>query len=89
MAQEDGVVNIVDYMPRPRPSATAATYPLYPYVVRRVEAVRGQVPLKLECFPAFDYARASHTTNVQPGIQGQPKATFASPDLSLELVVRT
>lgn len=78
---------MVDYMPRPRPSSSASDHTLHHYVVRRVEAVRGKVPLKLECFPAFDYARAEHTTTVSSGLKDQDKVTFKSNNLELELVI--
>ncbi|KAH8929674.1 glycoside hydrolase family 15 protein [Atractiella rhizophila] len=86
---EEGVVTITDFLPRPRPSVQKK--PLYPCLVRRVEAVRGRVPLKLECYPAFNYARDEHTTNVAADpsaldtTQGHSKATFASKDLTMEL----
>ena len=32
-------------------------------LVRRVRVVRGRLPLRLECRPAFDYARARHATS--------------------------
>ena len=31
-------------------------------LVRRVRVVRGRLPFRLECRPAFDYARAAHET---------------------------
>ena len=33
-------------------------------LVRRVRVVRGRLPFRLECRPAFDYARAAHDTHV-------------------------
>src|SRR5262249_6777181 len=30
-------------------------------IVRRVRGVRGEVKFRMDCFPAFDYARAKHT----------------------------
>jgi GH15 family glucan-1,4-alpha-glucosidase len=33
-------------------------------LVRRVKVMRGELPFRVECRPAFDYARASHRTHV-------------------------
>lgn len=70
-------------MPRPRPSLTSRNRPLWPWLVRRVEAVRGTVRTRLELFPAFNYARDSHTTEID---QDGKRATFKSKDLTLELL---
>src|SRR5882757_4494093 len=52
----DGVVEVIDYMPvgikRGRPG--------FREIVRRVEAIRGTVPMYMECCPAFNYARDGH-----------------------------
>ena len=50
--------------------------------------LRGTVPLRVECAPAFNYARDAHTTslvpdNTTPG--DQKKALFTSESLSLDL----
>jgi GH15 family glucan-1,4-alpha-glucosidase len=81
---DDGVLNITDYMPRPRPSLTSRVRPLYPWVVRRVECVRGKLPVLLELFPAFNYARDSHEARLSD--DGR-RITFTSKDLTLELLV--
>src|SRR5207253_8370824 len=47
---------------------------------RRVHGVRGKVAFRLECRPAFDYARAAHKVHVSK--QG---ARFDAPGLSLAL----
>lgn len=79
---EQGVVDIVDFFPRPkhanviptgRPGqsafreATAVQEELKQWLVRRVECIRGKLALDVEIFPAFDYALEPHvTTIVQP-----------------------
>ena len=76
---EDGVVEVIDYMPVGlRPGE-----PGYRQLVRRVEAVRGTVPVRVECFPAFNYARDAHT--VEATKEG---AVFRSAQMSLELTSR-
>src|SRR5688500_11283377 len=53
----DGVVELIDYMPvGVEPGA-----PGFRQIVRRVEAIHGSVPLRLECAPAFNYALDRHT----------------------------
>lgn len=75
---EDGVVNLVDFFPRPKnaniltTNTTRTSYretrsvleELKQWLVRRVECIRGHFTLDVEVFPAFDYARKSHSTTV-------------------------
>ncbi len=49
-------------------------------IVRRVMSVRGAMTFKLDCSPAFDYARTEHRLNVGP-----TGAVFATPTLTLSL----
>src|SRR5262249_27586949 len=72
----DGVGGIEDYMP----VDSAGLVPSE--LIRRVHVVRGRLPFRLECRPAFDYARATH----QSAQIGQHAARFDGPDLSLGLV---
>jgi GH15 family glucan-1,4-alpha-glucosidase len=52
----DGVGEIVDFMPVHRGAS-----PDRPHrIVRRVSVVRGALPFRLDCRPAFDYGRAPH-----------------------------
>lgn len=81
---DEGVINITDYMPRPRPSLTSRNRALYPWLVRRVECVRGSVPIHMALFPAFDYARAKHATEIKPNKLG---VTFTSNSLTMELLI--
>ncbi|RDW77920.1 hypothetical protein BP5796_05772 [Coleophoma crateriformis] len=73
---EEGVVDLIDFFPRPRYSnvVTKSSMPfreavsvqdeLKKWLVRRVECIRGTVDLDVELFPAFDYARAEHTVEI-------------------------
>lgn len=80
-----------DYLPRPRqPGASAPVpgKPLLPWLVRRVEVIRGTVPLLMQCAPAFNYARSAHVTTVvdddsAPG--PRKKVLFESDALALDL----
>jgi GH15 family glucan-1,4-alpha-glucosidase len=72
----DGVAEITDYMP----IGKDMTAPGSRQIVRRVEMARGRMVLRLECYPAFNYARDTHETR----ISGQG-ATFHAPGLSLGL----
>jgi len=50
----DGLGQVEDYMP------VGGTRPAPDELVRRVRVVRGRLPFRMECRPAFDYARATH-----------------------------
>jgi GH15 family glucan-1,4-alpha-glucosidase len=73
----EGVCEITDFMLPPKPGGTA---PHRPKLIRRVQSVRGEVPLYVQCRPAFDYARASHRVTLVP--EG---AIFESSDLRMAL----
>jgi GH15 family glucan-1,4-alpha-glucosidase len=71
----DGVGEVEDYMPVGGAGGDAPDQ-----IVRRVRVVRGQMPFRLECRPAFDYARARHVTSpAECGVR------FDGPGLSLGL----
>jgi GH15 family glucan-1,4-alpha-glucosidase len=58
---EEGVAEIVDFMPvadNPRVATDRHR------IVRFARGIRGEVHLKLECAPRFDYARAEHSVDV-------------------------
>ncbi|OIW35283.1 Six-hairpin glycosidase [Coniochaeta ligniaria NRRL 30616] len=76
---DQGVVDIVDFFPRPKQSniipkggprqsayreATAVQEELKQWLVRRVECIRGRLALDVEIFPAFDYALEPHVTTI-------------------------
>jgi hypothetical protein len=73
-----------DFMPRPEKTGD----PVLEWLVRRVEVIRGIVPLRLECAPAFNYARDAHTTQIidddKSGVPNQI-TVFSSRNLHLDL----
>jgi GH15 family glucan-1,4-alpha-glucosidase len=71
----DGIGEVEDYMP-----VGGATGGHADQVVRRVRVVRGRMLFRLECRPAFDYARARHEIAVN-----DHGARFDGPGLSLGL----
>jgi GH15 family glucan-1,4-alpha-glucosidase len=73
----DGVGQIVDYMPVGVPHGERGSH----WLIRRVQIVRGSMAFRMECRPAFNYARDDHETVVTP--EG---ACFHAPDLSMGLV---
>ena len=76
----EGVVEVTDYMPVGlRPGDVG-----FRQLVRRVEAIRGSVPLRAECFPAFNFARDPHQVEVT-----SDGAVFRSATLSVELTTKT
>lgn len=73
----DGVGEITDYMTAPEPGGRDEhQHQLF----RRVNMVRGTMAFRMECFPAFNYARDKH--ELEMSIEG---ASFYSPVLSLGL----
>lgn len=76
----DGVLEVVDYMP----VGLKQGEPGFRQLVRRVEAIRGCVNVKVECCPAFNYARDPHKVDLT-----EVGAVFRSEKLTLELHTRT
>ncbi|MDQ3497270.1 MAG: DUF5911 domain-containing protein, partial [Actinomycetota bacterium] len=72
----DGVGEITDYMPIGASESGQERH----RIIRRVEVVRGTMTFRMECIPAFDYAREEHETRIVPG-----GAAFDTPELSLGL----
>ncbi len=76
----DGVGEITDFMPVGMPTKEYG----FQWLVRRVKVVRGCMDFRMECYPAFNYARDKHKTTVTTS-----GANFRSPSLSLELSTDT
>ena len=72
----DGVGEVIDYMP----VDTSPNGPGLHQLIRRVNVVRGTMTFRMECSPAFDYARQEHKTEITS--QG---ACFRSSRLNLGL----
>jgi GH15 family glucan-1,4-alpha-glucosidase len=72
----NGVGEIVDFMPVARFSGGLTETKTH-QLIRVAAAVRGPVPFRLECFPAFDYGRRPHAVEVVAG-----GAVFRSDDKS-------
>lgn len=60
---EDGVGEVVDFMPIQTAPSSARLHQIY----RTVHVVRGSLPFVLECVPAFDYGREPHEAHIVPG----------------------
>jgi GH15 family glucan-1,4-alpha-glucosidase len=58
----EGVGEITDFMPV---ESTAGNKKGSHEIIRIVRVVRGSVRFKIECFPAFDYARAQHELQIE------------------------
>jgi len=71
-----GVGEVIDYMPVGEPTNGHGLHQL----IRRVRVDRGTMSFRMECSPAFDYARQEHKTEITS--QG---ACFRSSQLSLGL----
>jgi GH15 family glucan-1,4-alpha-glucosidase len=70
-----GVGEIVDFMPAAGKSKTKRHE-----IIRIVRGVRGTVPFRMECRPAFDYARVKHQLQIENW-----RATFSTPDVTMSL----
>ena len=55
--------HIIDYMPLAAPASKSG----YEGLIRTVKAVRGTMQFRMECHPAFNYARDNHTTEMVAG----------------------
>lgn len=73
----NGLAEVTDFMPVGEPAPGHGPHDL----VRRVEVVRGSMPMRAFCRPAFDYARADHRVELAPG-----GARFVSRDVGLDLL---
>ncbi|KAJ3868900.1 glycoside hydrolase family 15 protein, partial [Lentinula novae-zelandiae] len=86
---EKGVVSVTDFLPRQARGTAASNKPLLHWLVRRVEVIRGRMPIFVQCAPAFNYARSSHTTSIvedsSSSVSQQQKAVFVSDALTLDL----
>jgi GH15 family glucan-1,4-alpha-glucosidase len=71
----DGIGEVEDYMPVGGAGGSPGDK-----LVRRVRVVRGRMPFRLECRPAFDYARIPPRISI-----GDGSARFDGPGLSLGL----
>ncbi|KAL8295326.1 hypothetical protein RB598_005738 [Gaeumannomyces tritici] len=82
---EDGVVDLVDFFPRPKQTIVVAKAPkqnafremtkvpdeLKKWLVRRVECIRGSLALDIELFPALGYAKEPHVTEIIESAHGE------------------
>jgi len=70
----DGVAEVIDFMPVGRGTGDRSQ------LIRIATVVRGRMPMRMVCLPAFNYARDEHHTEIQEG-----GARFASRNLTLTL----
>lgn len=106
---DEGVISVTDFLPRNphhvahkplldwliRRVEVCIPCPLdiIPSRLKSLQVIRGRMPIRVECAPAFDYARDSHETSivkdtsisVKPGVTAQCKALFESQNLTLDL----
>ena len=72
----DGVGEVIDFMPVGVREGEQG----YHQLVRRVNVVRGAMAFRMECYPAFNYARDAHETSLT-----SDGALFSSPECKLAL----
>lgn len=76
---EHGAAELIDFMPVSDAPAMDDKHRHHP-LIRRVTAVRGRIDLRMECRPAFNFARDRHTLECVEG-----GAVFTSSGLTLGL----
>jgi GH15 family glucan-1,4-alpha-glucosidase len=59
---DEGVVELIDFMP-----INDGSGPHVSRIVRIVKCIRGTMPMRMICHPAFDYARQSHRVDLRGG----------------------
>ncbi len=59
---KEGVVELIDFMP-----VNDGSGPHVSRIVRIVKCIRGTMPMRMMCHPAFDYARQSHRVDLRGG----------------------
>ncbi len=62
--QQDGVGELTDFMPVE--SDEAGYRPRRHQIIRMLSVVRGTVPFRLECSPAFNFGRDPHVIEIRP-----------------------
>jgi GH15 family glucan-1,4-alpha-glucosidase len=77
---DEGIAELTDFMPIEGRSLRHSP-PRYHQIIRRVSTVAGNVRIRVECFPAFNYARDRHEIHSFP--QGK---SFVSASASVGLV---
>jgi GH15 family glucan-1,4-alpha-glucosidase len=71
---DEGMAEVIDFMPVGR-DAGGTTTQCARQIVRIAKAIRGPIHFRMECRPAFDYARAAHELHIDAGGRD---AVFAS-----------
>ena len=79
LQEEGGVGELTDFMPVE--SDEPGQRPKRHQIIRILSVVRGRMTFVLECAPAFNYARDSHSVEIE-----EKGAIFRSPNLTLGLV---
>ena len=73
---DSGIAELTDFMPVGRESG-GHTEQQTRQLIRIVKVIHGSMQFRMECRPAFDYARRKHTAGIQPDHQ---TAIFAAGD---------
>lgn len=64
---DEGVAMVTDFLvPKGANKTGSQSRSWLPWCIRKVETIRGKVPFRMECAPAFNYCRDNHTAEVSP-----------------------
>jgi GH15 family glucan-1,4-alpha-glucosidase len=72
---DEGMAEVIDFMPVGR-EAGGVTEQQSRQIIRIARSIRGSIPFRMECRPAFDFARRSHEVHLD---QDACAALFAAP----------
>ena len=66
---DEGVAVVTDLLvPRGASKTGSQSRAFLPWLIRKVESIRGTVPFRMECAPAFNYCRDKHETRVSDAV---------------------
>ncbi|CAD6573528.1 MAG: hypothetical protein TREMPRED_000852 [Tremellales sp. Tagirdzhanova-0007] len=67
---DEGVAVVTDLLvPRGASKTGSQSRAFLPWLIRKVESIRGTVPFRMECAPAFNYCRDKHETRAGPTVE--------------------
>ena len=88
---DQGVLVLTDFLvPKGANKTGSQSRAFLPWLVRKVESIRGTIPVRMECAPAFNYCRDKHTAalvvdDTVSSENGHRKALFETPSLNMDL----
>ncbi|KAJ9121770.1 hypothetical protein QFC22_002392 [Naganishia vaughanmartiniae] len=87
---DSGIGMVTDFLVPSEASSVMGHGKHIDWLIRKIDVIRGKVPWRVECAPAFNYCRDKHETKIVAddtvlGDHHDEKALFSSPDLCIDL----